>query len=165
METTPNSARIPMAHVNIVSREAVNVLTVKVYADLDETWLPKDFIFSQPTQRNHDGTTIGDVDIEHFCAPVVHPVTGETITSYKKLADDPLTRSTWTTGYGKAFGRMAQGDEKTGAKGKNCILVMNHDEIANIPKDRVVTYARVVVDFRLQKMTQIESESQREEIS
>ena len=28
---------------------------------------------------------------------------------------------------------------------------MNHDEIANIPKDRVVTYARVVVDFRPQK--------------
>ena len=28
---------------------------------------------------------------------------------------------------------------------------MNHDEIANIPKDCVVTYARVVVDFRPQK--------------
>ena len=28
---------------------------------------------------------------------------------------------------------------------------MNHDEIANIPKDRVVTCARVVVDFRPQK--------------
>ena len=46
---------------------------------------------------------------------------------------------------------MAQGDEKTGTKGKNCIFVMNHDEIANIPKDCVVTYARVVVDFRPQK--------------
>jgi hypothetical protein len=28
---------------------------------------------------------------------------------------------------------------------------MTHAEIANIPKDRTVTYARVVVDFRLQK--------------
>ena len=46
---------------------------------------------------------------------------------------------------------MAQGDDKTGTKGKNSIFVMNHDEIANIPKDRVVTYARVVVDFRPQK--------------
>ena len=46
---------------------------------------------------------------------------------------------------------MAQGDKKTGTKGKNCIFVMNNDEIANIPKDRVVTYARVVVDFRPQK--------------
>ena len=116
-----------------------------------KAWLPNGFIVAQPAQRNHDGTTIGDVDMEHFCAPVVHPVTGKTITSYKKLADDPITRSTWTTGYGKEFGRMAQGDEKTGTKGKNCIFVMNHDEIANIPKDCVVTYARVVVDFRPQK--------------
>ena len=28
---------------------------------------------------------------------------------------------------------------------------MNHDEIKNIPKDRIVTYARVVVDYRPQK--------------
>ena len=46
---------------------------------------------------------------------------------------------------------MAQGDKKTGTNGKNCFFVMNHDEIANIPKDRVVTYAIVVVDFRPQK--------------
>ena len=128
-----------MVHVNIVSPEAVNVLTAKIYSEVNETWLPSDFIVAQPAQHNHDGTTIGDVYIEHFCAPVVHPVMGETITSFKKLADDPITRSTWTTGYGKEFGHMAQGDEKTGTKGKNCIFVMNHDEIANIPKDCVVT--------------------------
>ena len=46
---------------------------------------------------------------------------------------------------------MAQGDNKTGTKGKQCIFVMSHDEIAQIPKDRVVTYARIVVDFRPQK--------------
>ena len=83
-----------MARVNIVSPEAVNFLTAKVYSEVDETWLPNDFIVAQPAQRNYDGTTIGDVDIEHFCAPVVHPVTVATITSYKKLADDPVTRST-----------------------------------------------------------------------
>ena len=46
---------------------------------------------------------------------------------------------------------MAQGDDKTGTKGTNCIFVMTHEEIANIPADRVVTYARIVVDFRPQK--------------
>ena len=127
-----------MTHVNIISPEAVNVLTAKVYAEVDETWLPNDFIVAQPAQRNHDGTTIGAIDVEHFCAPVVHPVTGEIITSYKKLADDPITRSTWTTGNGKECGRMAQGDKETGTKGKTCIFVMSHDEIANIPKDCVV---------------------------
>ena len=114
-----------MAHVNIVSPEAVNVSTAKVYAEVDETWLLNDFIVAQPSQKNHDGTTIGDIDVEHFYASVVHPVAGETITSYKKLAYDPITRSTWTTGYGKEFGRMAQGDKKTGTKGKNSIFVMN----------------------------------------
>ena len=60
-------------------------------------------------------------------------------------------RDTWMTGLGKEFGRMAQGDTKTGTKGTNCIHVMTHAEIANIPLDRVVTYARIVVDYRPQK--------------
>ena len=47
---------------------------------------------------------------------------------------------------------MAQGDNKTGEKGTNSIFVMTHEEIKNIPKDRVVIYARIVVDFRSQKI-------------
>ena len=46
---------------------------------------------------------------------------------------------------------MAQGDTKTGTKGTNSIFVMSHAEIANIPRDRIVTYCRLVVDFRPQK--------------
>ena len=46
---------------------------------------------------------------------------------------------------------MAQGDLKIGEKGTNFIFAMTHDEIANIPKDRVVTYASIVVNFRPQK--------------
>ena len=38
-----------------------------------------------------------------------------------------------------------------GQKGTNAIFVMTHAEIPNIPKDRTVTYARVVVGFRPQK--------------
>ena len=91
------------------------------------------------------------VDIEHFCAPVVHPETGETITSYRKLAKDAVTKETWTTGFGKEFVNLAQGDDKTGTSGLDAIRVMTLEEIKNIPADRVVTYARVVVDFRPQK--------------
>ena len=76
---------------------------------------------------------------------------GETISSYKKLARGPVTRDTWTTSLGKEFGNIAQGDHKTGEKGTNCVFVMTHDQIRTIPKDRVVTYARIVVDFRPQK--------------
>ena len=82
-----------------------------------------------------------------MCAPVVHPATGETITQYRKLVKDPVTKQVWETGFGKEFGRMAQGDLKTKTKGTNCLFVMTHAEIAEIPEDRVVTYARIVVDF------------------
>ena len=91
------------------------------------------------------------MDIEHVCAPVVHPETGERITSYRKLAKDAVTKETWTTGFGKGFGNLAQGDAKTGTPGLNAIRVMTLEEIKNIPADRVVTCARVVVDFRPQK--------------
>jgi hypothetical protein len=46
---------------------------------------------------------------------------------------------------------MAQGDNKTGLKRTNLMFVMTHAKIPNIPKDRTVTYARVIVDFRPQK--------------
>ena len=94
---------------------------------------------------------ICDVDIEHFCAPVVHPVTGETISKYRKLMRDSVLGEIWSTAFGKEFGNLAQGDDRTGEKGSNCIFVMTHDEILHILKDRVVTYGRIVVDYRPQK--------------
>ena len=92
-------------------------------------------------------------DIEHFCAPVVHPTTGEVTTKYAKLANDPdaALRKTWRNAMGKELGNMAQGDEKTGTKGMDAIFVLNHEQIWRIPRHKTVTYARLVVDFRLQK--------------
>ena len=49
----------------------------------------------------------------------------------------------------KEFGRLAQGWKDT--KGTNTIEFMSHEEIAKIPKGKIVTYARIVVDFRPQK--------------
>jgi hypothetical protein len=60
---------------------------------------------------------------------MVHPVTGRTISSYKKLMNDPATAEVWQTAFGKDFGGMAQGCNKTGAKGTNAMFVMTHDEI------------------------------------
>jgi hypothetical protein len=64
---------------------------------------------------------------------------GKTISSYKRLMHDPATAETWQTAFGKNFGGMAQGDNKTGQEGTNSIFVMTHAEIPNIPKDRTVT--------------------------
>jgi hypothetical protein len=88
----------------------------------------------------------------HYASPMVHPTTGETITSYKRLMHDPATAEIWQTAFGKDFGGMAQGDEKTGQKGTNSIFVMEHDEITTAKKDgKQFTYARIVVDYRPQK--------------
>jgi hypothetical protein len=60
---------------------------------------------------------------------MVHPISGEIISSYKKLMHDPATADIWQTAFGKDFGGMAQGDNKTSQKGTNAMFVMNHEEI------------------------------------
>jgi hypothetical protein len=62
---------------------------------------------------------------------MVHPVTGCTISSYKKLMHDPATAEVWQTAFGKDYGGMAQGCNKTGQKGTNAIFIMTHDKIAH----------------------------------
>jgi hypothetical protein len=70
---------------------------------------------------------------EHFASPMVHPVMGKTISSYKKLMNDPATAEIlWQTEFGKGFGGMAQGDNKTGQKGTNAMFVMTHDKIKQV---------------------------------
>jgi hypothetical protein len=78
---------------------------------------------------------------------MVHPTTGKTISSYRKLMYNPATSKVWQMAFGKDFGGLAQGDNKTGQKGANSIFDMTHNEIKRIPPNRMVTYARVVVDF------------------
>ena len=155
IQSEPNSHRIPMAQHHIVSQEALNSVIEKSFYDPNAiSWTPEDFITANPNQlptQSEEATNTMDVDIEHFCAGVVHSVTGETITSYKKLIKDALYCYTWETAFGKEFGNIAQGDDRTGEKGTNCVFVMTHEEIANIPRDRVVTYARIVIDYRPQK--------------
>eukprot|EP00804_Cyclotella_cryptica_P028752 CCRYP_008237-RA/>CCRYP_008237-RA protein AED:0.41 eAED:0.41 QI:0/0/0/1/0/0/2/0/217 len=92
-----------------------------------------------------------NADIEHMCAGVVHPTTGEAITSYKKLIVCPLLREVWSTAFGKEFGNLAQGDNKTGEKGTSTMFAMTHTEIRNIPREQTITYGQVVVDYRPQK--------------
>jgi hypothetical protein len=64
---------------------------------------------------------------------------------------DPATIEIWQTAFGKDFVGMAHGNKKTGQKGTNSIFVMTHNKIPLIPVDQTVPYARVVVDFCLQK--------------
>ncbi len=92
------------------------------------------------------------INYEHYANPMVHSVTGETISSYKKFMHDLATAEVWQTAFGKDFGSMAQGDNKTGQKGMNAMFVMTRDEIARtIAVNKCFTYGNSVVDYRPQK--------------
>jgi hypothetical protein len=128
---------------NVISQQAMNFLT-------NEVWNNSPQHFTPANLRPKEDVTAAN--LEHLAMPMVHPTTGETISSYKKLMNDPATMDIWQTAFGKDFGGMAQGDNKTGQKGTNAIFVMTHKEILLIPADRTITYAWwVVVDFRPQK--------------
>ncbi len=73
-----------------------------------------------------------DVNFEHYTSPMVHPVTGETISSYKILMHNPATAETWQTAFGKDFGSMAQGDNKSGQHGTYAMFVTTHDKIRHV---------------------------------
>ena len=49
----------------------------------------------------------------------------------------------------KELGRLAQGYNNT--EGTNTVNFMTHKQIRNIPNDRTVTYARIVIDYQPQK--------------
>jgi hypothetical protein len=87
--------------------------------------------------------------MNHYANAVVDPTTGK-ILSYDDLLKDPTTRDTWSNAMTKELARLAQGLDGI-TEGTNTIFYMSHDEIRNIPKDRTVTYARTVVDYRPQK--------------
>ena len=79
-------------------------------------------IISSITKDNQDSITKrieethSQENIKHFCAPVIHPRTGELITPYKRLSKDPEMKEVSETGFGKEWGSLAQGDTRTGAK-------------------------------------------------
>jgi hypothetical protein len=143
----PKSTFTPVPSVarhQMVTRQAINVLTTREQAEASDTFTPRRLI--------KHASTIGPTNFEHFASPMVHPITGKTISSYKKLMNDPATAEVWQTAFGKDFGGMAQGDNKTGQKGTNAMFVMTHLEVAQVLRDgKKFTFANPVVDYRPQK--------------
>jgi len=128
----------------MVTKQAINVLTIQEKVSTDRAFRPNALMEGAVNQWQ--------TNFEHYANPMVHPVTGETISSYKKLMNDPATAEVWQTAFGKDFGGMAQGDNKTGQKGTNAMFVMTHDEIAHVLRaGKKITYANPVVDYNLIK--------------
>jgi hypothetical protein len=125
----------------IISQEAINLILLDDLENDTTQYIPTKLLPKAATPTN----------FEHYAMPMVHPVTGETISSYKKLMKDPVTAETWQTAFGKDFGGMCQGDDKTGLVGTDAMFVMTPQDVTNMPADRVATYANIVADFRPQK--------------
>jgi hypothetical protein len=66
--------------------------------------------------------------------------------------NNPAMAEIWQMAFGKDFGGMAQGGNKTGQKGTNAMFVMTHDEIKQaVAAGKFSTYMNPVVDYRAQK--------------
>ncbi len=86
---------------------------------------------------------------KHFASPMVHPITGKTISSYKKLMNDPATAKVWQTAYGKDLGGWHKGIQKQ--DNTNAMFVMTHNELAHVLQaGKKFTFANPVVDYRPQ---------------
>jgi hypothetical protein len=139
---TTRTAISSIARQRVVTRHAINILTIREQASSSTVHTPRSLMKHAKIPLN----------FEHYANPMVHPVTGRTISSYKKLMHDPATAEVWQTAFGKDFGGMAQGCNRTGQKGTNAIFVMTHDEIMHaLAAKKFFTYANPVVDFRPQK--------------
>ena len=133
----PSGAQQP-----IVTCHAINVLTIQEASSLSTLYTPCTLMTQTKMPLNY----------EHYANPMVHPVTGKTISRYKKLMHDPGTAEVWQTAFGKDFGGTAQGCAKTGQKGTNGMFVMTHDKIMYaLAAKKFFTYANPVVDFRPQR--------------
>ncbi len=132
------------ARQRVVTQQAINVLTIQEKVATNNAFMPKtlmEFVMMH-----------GPTKFEHYANPMVHPVMGETISSYEKMINDPATAEVWQTAFGKDVGGMCQGDNKTGHKGTNAMFVMTHDEIAHVLQaKKVFTYANSAIDYRAQK--------------
>ena len=134
---------------HIISQEALNLLFLD---NLENNTTPYILTKLLPPPAH-------PTNFEHYVMPMVHPVTGETISSYKKLMKDPVTAEMWQTAFGKDFGGMCQGDDKTGMVGTDAMFVMTPQDVANMPADRLATYANIIVNFRPPKGGPIQNSS------
>ncbi len=132
------------ARQRLMTQRAINVVTIQEEVSLDTIYTPQVMMNKQ--------AQVHPTMFEHFASPMVHPMMGKTILSYKKLMNDPATAEIWRTAFGKDFGGMAQGDNKTGQKGTNATFVMTHDDIKQaVAAGNFFTYMNPVVNYRAQK--------------
>jgi hypothetical protein len=81
------------ARQKLMTQQAINVLTIQEEVSLDTMYTPQ-------AMMNEEAQVLPTM-FEHFASPTVHPVTGETIPSYKILMNNPATAEIWQTAFRK----------------------------------------------------------------
>jgi hypothetical protein len=76
---------------------------------------------------------------------VIHPASGNEI-KYKDKMQHPTLGPKYKTGFGNELGRICQGIRDI--QGTNTCLFV---ELTNIPKDRKITYGKLVCDYKSNK--------------
>jgi hypothetical protein len=109
------------ARQRIMTQQGINVLTIQEQVSMSTIHTPRNLM--------KDSATPLPIKFEHLASPMVHPITGKMISSYKKLMHDPAMADVWQTAFGKDFGKMTHGCNKTGQKGTKAMFVMTHDKI------------------------------------
>lgn len=137
-KTLQHPMQLQVCNSNIITHDAINLHTSRAWEDTNPIYIPITILKLQAQPIK---------DMKHYCAPAIHPTTDELINKYEKFQKDETTREIWEEAMRREFGSMAQGNNKTGTPVTNPIFVMNHAQNKNIPKDCVVTYTRIVVDF------------------
>jgi hypothetical protein len=88
---------------------------------------------------------------QHQANAVVHPITGKEM-EYMTLMKDPRLQPLWTRGFGNKVGRLFQ-DIREIPGTDTCFFI----KLTNIPKDRKITYGKIVCDYKPHKKKNNES--------
>jgi hypothetical protein len=82
---------------------------------------------------------------QHLANAVIHPITGKEM-EYTALMKDPELQPLWTRGFGNECGRLFQGIRDIVGT-DTCFSIT----LTNIPKDRKITYGKIVCDYKPHK--------------
>jgi hypothetical protein len=82
---------------------------------------------------------------QHQANAVVHPITGKEMENMA-LMKDPHLQPLWKRGFGIEVGRLFQGIRDIPGT-DTCFFI----KLTNVPKDRHITYSKIVFDYKPHK--------------
>jgi hypothetical protein len=95
----------------------------------------------------HMATTLGNQhwSQQHQANAAIRPITGKEM-EYMALMKDPRLQPLWKRGFGNECGRLLQGIQDIPGT-DTCLFI----KLTNIPKDRNITYGKIVCDYKPHK--------------